>query len=61
MTGTAQGGRSRAVKVGDMIVIPPKTVHAWDSVDTPTLAYLTIRIDPEHKLHAGYTNPVLKK
>jgi mannose-6-phosphate isomerase-like protein (cupin superfamily) len=61
MSGKAEGGRSRTVKVGDMIVIPPKTVHAWDSVDTPTLAYLTIRIDPEHKLHAGYTHPALKK
>jgi mannose-6-phosphate isomerase-like protein (cupin superfamily) len=60
-TGTARGGRSRKVNVGDMIVIPPKTVHAWDSVDSPTLAYLTIRIDPEHKLHAGYTHPALKK
>jgi mannose-6-phosphate isomerase-like protein (cupin superfamily) len=60
-TGTAQGGRSRKVNVGDMIVIPPKTVHAWDSVDSPTLAYLTIRIDPEHKLHPGYTHPALKK
>jgi quercetin dioxygenase-like cupin family protein len=60
MTGKAEGGRSRTVKVGDMIVIPP-TVHAWDSVDTPTLAYLTIRIDPEHKLHAGYTHPALEK
>lgn len=59
--GKAEGGRSRTVSVGDMIVIPPKTVHAWDSVDSPTLAYLTIRIDPEHQLHAGYTHPALKK
>jgi mannose-6-phosphate isomerase-like protein (cupin superfamily) len=60
LTGKAEGGVARKVGVGDLIVIPPNTVHAWDSVDTPTLAYVTVRIDPEHRLHAGYTHPSLK-
>jgi hypothetical protein len=60
-SGRAEGGASRKVNVGDVIVIPPNTVHAWDSIDSPSLAYLTIRIDPEHKLHAGYTHPALRE
>jgi hypothetical protein len=61
LTGTAEGGTARKVNVGDMIVIPPDTVHAWDSVDAPSLAYITVRVDPEHKLHAGYTHPELRR
>lgn len=61
LTGTAEGGAARKVNVGDMIVIPPNTVHAWDSIDSPSLAYITVRVDPEHTLHAGYTHPALKR
>ena len=60
-TGPAEGGVSRTVSAGDVIVIPPGTVHYFESVDTPTLAYLNLRIDPEHQLHAPYVNPALAK
>ena len=60
-TGPAEGGVSRTVSAGDVIVIPPGTVHFFESIDTPSLAYLNVRIDPEHQLHAPYVNPVLAK
>jgi mannose-6-phosphate isomerase-like protein (cupin superfamily) len=61
LTGTPEGGVTRKVNVGDMIVIPPNTVHTWDSIDSPSLSYITIRVDPEHRLYAGYTHPDLKR
>jgi hypothetical protein len=57
----AEGGSSRKVAPGDMLVIPPNTPHAWESIDPPELSYVIFRIDPEHRLHAGFVNPELKK
>ena len=60
--GTFEGGVSRKVGPGDVIVIPPGAVHQWASVDSPTmLAYFIARIDQEHKQAAGAINSVLKK
>jgi mannose-6-phosphate isomerase-like protein (cupin superfamily) len=60
--GDSEGGVSRKVKAGDLVVMPPGTVHTWGVVDGPMpLAYLNIRIDPEHRLSAGYTHPALRK
>ena len=45
-TGTAiQGGASRQIKEGDVVVIPAGTPH-WFSKINGSLAYLVIRIDP---------------
>jgi mannose-6-phosphate isomerase-like protein (cupin superfamily) len=57
----SEGGVSRKVTVGDIIVIPPNTVHVWEAVDAPKISYVIFRIDPEHVLHGGYTNPSLQK
>jgi hypothetical protein len=57
----AEGGSSRKVAPGDMLVIPPNTPHAWEAIDPPELSYVIFRIDPEHRLHAGFVNPELKK
>jgi mannose-6-phosphate isomerase-like protein (cupin superfamily) len=57
--GPFKGGTPRAVGPGDIIVVPPGTVHQWGPVETPTLVYFIARIDPSKKLTSGYVNPVL--
>jgi mannose-6-phosphate isomerase-like protein (cupin superfamily) len=60
--GKFEGGVSRKVGPGDVIVMPPGTVHQWASVDpAQTLAYFIARIDPEHKQAAGNVNLALRK
>jgi mannose-6-phosphate isomerase-like protein (cupin superfamily) len=60
--GRFEGGTSRKIGPGDVIVIPPGTVHQWASVDSAQmLAYFIARIDPEHKQAAGMVNRALKK
>jgi len=56
--GPFKGGTPRAVGPGDIIVVPPGTVHQWGPVETP-LVYFIARIDPSKKLTAGYVNPAL--
>jgi mannose-6-phosphate isomerase-like protein (cupin superfamily) len=57
--GPFKGGTPRAVGPGDIIVVPPGTVHQWGPVETPMLVYFIARIDPSKKLTAGYVNPAL--
>ena len=57
--GPFTGGTPRAVGPGDIIVVPPGTVHQWGTVETPMLVYFIARIDPSKKLTAGYVNPEL--
>lgn len=40
------GGTSRRVKAGDVVVIPPNTPHWWSSLEGK-ISYLVVRIDPE--------------
>ena len=58
--GPFTGGTPRAVGPGDIIVVPPGTVHQWGAVETP-IVYFIARIDPSKKLTAGYVNPALGK
>jgi mannose-6-phosphate isomerase-like protein (cupin superfamily) len=57
--GPFTGGTPRVVGPGDIIVVPPGTVHQWGAVETPMLVYFIARIDPSKKLTAGYINPAL--
>jgi Cupin len=57
--GPRKGGTPRVVGPGDIIVVPPGTVHQWGTVETPILVYFIARIDPSKKLTAGYVNPAL--
>jgi mannose-6-phosphate isomerase-like protein (cupin superfamily) len=57
--GPFKGGTPRTVGPGDIIVVPPGTVHQWGTVETPMLVYFIARIDPSKKLTAGYVNPAL--
>jgi mannose-6-phosphate isomerase-like protein (cupin superfamily) len=58
--GAMQGGVSRHVGPGDVIIIPPGVPHLWAKVDEP-MDVLVVRPDAEHVLPAGYVNPSLKK
>jgi mannose-6-phosphate isomerase-like protein (cupin superfamily) len=53
-----QGGQSRKVGPGDVIVIPPGVAHWFSAVDAD-LNYLVVRVDGDHILPAGYVNPAL--
>jgi mannose-6-phosphate isomerase-like protein (cupin superfamily) len=60
--GNFEGGVVRQVGRGDVIVVPPGSVHQWRSVDSSgMLVYLIARIDPEHKQAAGSVNTALSK
>lgn len=41
-----EGGTSRRVKAGDVVIIPPDTPHWWSSLDGK-IVYLVVRIDPD--------------
>ena len=50
----------RAVKPGDIIIIPPDVCHGWRGI-TDHVNYLSVRPDPDRVLPAGYVHPALKK
>ncbi len=52
-------GRSREVGEGDIVVIPAGVFHAFSHIDDH-VSYLSIRVDPDQVLPAGYVNPVLE-
>jgi len=43
---TIEGGDSRRVKAGDVIIIPPNVAH-WFSAVEGTIVYLVVRVDPD--------------
>ena len=45
-TGTRQGGESRKVKPGDIIIIPAGTPHSFSALDGP-ISYLVYRFEPK--------------
>jgi hypothetical protein len=59
--GKAEGGVSRKLTVGDIVVMGPNTIHAWESIGPEGLGYLNLRIDPMKMLRGGYTHPLLVK
>ena len=58
--GINQGGYTRKLGPGDMVVIPPGVFHGWSQI-TDHVTYLSVRPDPDRVLPAGYVNPALKK
>jgi mannose-6-phosphate isomerase-like protein (cupin superfamily) len=59
-TGAAiQGGQSRHVGPGDVIIVPPGVAHWFSKVDAD-MNYLVVRVDADHILPAGYVNPAVK-
>jgi quercetin dioxygenase-like cupin family protein len=55
-----EGGQSRRIGPGDVIIVPPGVAH-WFSAIEKDLDYLVFRVDPDHVLPAGYVNPLIKK
>lgn len=59
--GKIEGGVSRQVTVGDVVLMPPNTIHAWEAIGPDGVGYLNLRLDPTKTLRAGYTHPLLAK
>jgi mannose-6-phosphate isomerase-like protein (cupin superfamily) len=57
---TIEGGQSRRIGPGDVIIVPPGVAH-WFSAIEQDLDYLVFRVDPGHVLPTGYVHPLLKK
>ena len=60
VNGTFQGGQTRKVSTGDMVIIPPGVLHGWAEVPDH-VTYVSVRPDADHVLPAGYVHPVVKK
>ena len=58
--GTFQAGVSREVSEGDIIVIPGGVAHGFSRIPD-RVKYLSIRIDPDQFLPAGWVSPVLDR
>ena len=52
--GVVEGGVSRKVGPGDVVVIPPNTPHWFKEITSPQIVYLVVRVDPHKVLPAGY-------
>ena len=52
--GAIQGGVSRKVGPGDVIIIPPNTPHWFSEITSDQIVYLVVRVDPHKVLPAGY-------
>lgn len=53
--GTAiQGGVSRKLSPGDVVIIPPNTPHWFSEITTDQIVYLVVRVDAHKILPAGY-------
>lgn len=45
-TGTIEGGTSRRIGPGDVVIIPPGVAHGFSEI-TETITYLVFRMDPD--------------
>jgi len=52
--GPVQGGVSRKLGPGDVVIIPPNTPHWFTEITTDQIVYLVVRVDPHKVLPAGY-------
>ena len=41
-----QGGVTRRIKAGDMVIIPAGTPHWWTKVEGKSMTYVVVRVDP---------------
>ena len=49
-----EGGVSRKIGPGDVVIIPPNTPHWFSEITSDQIVYLVVRIDPHKILPAGY-------
>jgi len=59
MSGSFQNGRSRKVGPGDVVIIPAGVPHGFSDIEDH-IDYLSVRVDPDHVLPAGYVNAAIK-
>ena len=59
MTGLMRGGQSRQVTAGDVIIIPAGVPHGFSAIDDH-VDYLSVRVDADHVLPAGYVHEAIK-
>ena len=59
MSGRFQNGQSRKVGPGDIVIIPPGVPHGFSSIDDH-VDYLSVRVDADHVLPAGYVHDALR-
>jgi mannose-6-phosphate isomerase-like protein (cupin superfamily) len=52
--GKIEGGVSRKVGPGDVVIIPPNTPHWFGEIRSAEVVYLVVRMDPHKVLPAGY-------
>jgi mannose-6-phosphate isomerase-like protein (cupin superfamily) len=58
--GPVEGGQTWEIGPGDVIVMPPGTVHQWTSIPKE-MRYIIVRVDPEHRQKAGFVQSLLKR
>jgi mannose-6-phosphate isomerase-like protein (cupin superfamily) len=49
-----EGGVSRKVGAGDIIIVPPNTAHGFSEITTDQIVYSVVRVDSHKVLPAGY-------
>ena len=59
MSGRFQYGHSRKVGPGDIVIIPPGVPHGFSAIEDH-IDYLSVRVDADHVLPAGYVHDALK-
>lgn len=59
-SGSTDGGRSRTVAVGDVVIIPAGVFHGFSYIPDH-ITYLSVRPDPNKVLEAGYVNPAVQR
>lgn len=59
MSGRFQDGQSRKVGPGDIVIIPPGVPHGFSAIEDH-VDYLSVRVDADHVLPAGYVHDALK-
>lgn len=59
MSGAFQNGQSRKIGPGDVVIIPAGVPHGFSDIEDH-IDYLSVRMDPDHVLPAGYVNAAIK-
>lgn len=59
--GTFDSGTSRPVSAGDVVVIPAGVPHGFSQIAAAGVSYLSIRVDPDQVLPAGWVSPVISR
>ena len=59
MSGVFQNGHSRKVAAGDVVIIPAGVPHGFSEI-VDHIDYLSVRMDPDHVLPAGYVHEAIR-